>query len=350
MQRSRRILITSLLTVFGAADIAHAQVANPANAGAAQVFTPGAAGGVQAPGNAGAANAAPSNMTGAAAPQGGQGVAYNNLSTPQPLPPLEAPNQSLANYQAAVDAVSPLSPAQIKALRKRIDDSRRAANASPTQPPKPVYSTQTVDLSPGAPPPIVRVSDLGSAVTFIDAAGNPWDIVEVNNLAKGRFDVVHPVPTVPTITITADGGYVEGDVAVFLKGLSFPVVLKMIAGQRETDYRMDVRIPRRGPNAIAPTRGTSEIGLPNDVMQSILDGTQTSHEATPIKMENAPPGMTAFAEGDHIMLRTNLFLTNPAFFGSIAGADGTHVYDIPRTPVVTVTENGVERNVILDLE
>jgi len=289
-------------------------------------------------------------MGGAGASQGGQGVAYNNLSSPQPLPPLQAPNQELSNYQAAVDQVSPLTPAQIRALRKRVDESRRAANTDPTQPPKPVYSVQTVDLSPGAPPPIVRVSDLGSAVTFVDATGNPWDIVEVNNLAKGRFDVVHPVHEVPTITITADGAYVEGDVAVFLKGLSFPVVMKMVAGQRETDYRLDVRIPRRGPNATAVSREAPAIGLPNDVMQSILDGTQTAQEATPVKIENAPAGMTAFAEGDHIMLRTSLFLTNPAFFGSIAGADGTHVYDIPRTPVVTVTENGVERNVILDLE
>ncbi|MEX3917840.1 DotH/IcmK family type IV secretion protein [Paraburkholderia sp. BR10872] len=350
MRSPRCLLVGSLLIAFGAADIADAQTANPANAGAAQVFTPGAAGSAQAPGSAGAANPGSSATAGATAQRGGQGVAYSNLATPQPLPPLEAPNQSIANYDAAVNAVSPLTADQIRALRKRIDDSRRAANASPTRPPKPVYSTQTVDLSPGAPPPIVRVSDLGSAVTFIDAGGNPWDIVEVNNLAKGRFDVLHPVPNVPTITITAQGGYVEGDVAVFLKGLSFPVVLKMVAGQRETDYRMDVRIPRRGPNAIAPARSTPEIGLPSDVMQAILDGTQTTRDATPVKMENAPQGMTAFAEGDHIMLRTNLFLSNPAFFGSIAGADGTHVYDIPRTPVVTVTENGVERNVILDLE
>lgn len=282
---------------------------------------------------------------------GAAGVSYGNLNSPQPLPPLSGPpNQDVSNYNAAVDTVSPLTADQIRMLRKRIDDAKRAANTSPTQPAKPVYSVQTVDLSPGAPPPIVRVSDLGSAVSFVDSAGQPWDIVEVNNLAKDRFDVVHPVKGVPTITITANGTYVEGDVAVFLKGLSFPVVLKMIAGQRETDYRLDVRIPRRGPNAVQPTRGEPSIGLPDDAMQSVLDGTQTVHEATAVHIENAPAGMTAWAVGDHILLRTDLFLNNPAYFGSVSGADGTHVYDIPRTPVVTVTENGVSRNVILDLE
>ncbi len=108
-------------------------------------------------------------------------------------------------------------------------------------------SSQTVDLSPGAPPPIVRVSNLGATVNFIDNTGAPWDIVEVNNMAKGRFEVLKPVTTIPSITITADGDYVEGDVAVFLKDLPFPIVVKMVAGQQETDYRLDVRIPRRGP-------------------------------------------------------------------------------------------------------
>jgi intracellular multiplication protein IcmK len=275
-----------------------------------------------------------------------KGSVYSNPDAPQPLPPLTPAN---ANLDAAVDLVTPLSPSQIRALRKRIDEAKRAASASPTRPPKPVYSVQTVDLSPGAPPPIVRVSDLGSAVTFIDSAGQPWDITEVDNMAKGRFEVLRPVPGVPTITITANGSYVEGDVAVFLKDLSFPVVVKMIAGQRETDYRQDIRIPRRGPNALAPVPATPAIGLPGNGMQAILDGTGTS-EAKPVKIENPPAGMTAWQIGEHIMLRTNLFLTDPAYYGALTGADGTHVYDIPRTPVVTVSENGVSRNVVLDLE
>lgn len=280
----------------------------------------------------------------------GPGAVYANPNAAQPLPPLTQTGSGAgANFDAAVDLVTPLTGNQIKALRKRIDEAKRAASASPTRPPKPVYSVQTVDLSPGAPPPIVRVSDLGSAVTFIDSAGAPWDITEVDNMAKGRFEVLRPVPGVPTITITADGTYVEGDVAVFLKGLPFPIVVKMIAGQRETDYRQDIRIPRRGPNAVASVPGTPLIDLPGEGMQAILDGTGTP-EAKRIRIENGPPGMTAWELGEHILLRTNLFLNDPAYYGALTGADGTHVYDIPRTPVVTVSENGVSRNVILDLE
>ncbi|WP_183085212.1 DotH/IcmK family type IV secretion protein [Trinickia fusca] len=329
MSRSltRPVLAIALL---GLTHIAAAQMARPTNM---------------------AANGGAGDAYGAAAGGGAQGATrqgvYANPNAPQPLPPLA--QQSNANFDAAVDLVTPLTGPQIRALRKRIDDAKRAASANPTRPPKPVYSVQTVDLSPGAPPPIVRVSDLGSAVTFIDSAGAPWDITEVDNMAKGRFEVLRPVPGVPTITITAAGTYVEGDVAVFLKGLSFPIVVKMIAGQRETDYRQDIRIPRRGPNATAPAMATPAIDLPGDSMQAILDGTGTP-EAKRIRIENGPSGMSAWQIGEHILLRTNLFLSDPAYYGAVTGADGTHVYDIPTTPVVTVSENGVSHNIILDLE
>src|SRR5260364_374178 len=53
------------------------------------------------------------------------------------------------------------------------------------------------------------------------ATSAPWDIIEVNNMAPQRFEVLKPVPSVPTMTITAQGDYVEGDVAVFLKDLPY---------------------------------------------------------------------------------------------------------------------------------
>ncbi|WP_176133880.1 DotH/IcmK family type IV secretion protein [Paraburkholderia hospita] len=299
---------------------------------------------------AGAAGQSP-NATGAAGQNsngaGTAGSVYSNPNAPKPLPPL--PDQATVNYDAAVNQVSPLTGDQIKMLRRRIDQAKRAAATSVRSPSKPVSSSVTVDLSPGSPPPIVRVSNLGATVNFIDSTGAPWDIVEVNNMAKGRFEVLKPVPSIPSISITAEGDYVEGDVAVYFKDLPFPIVVKMIAGQKETDYRLDVRIPRRGPNAISPVHGTAAIDLPKDYMQSLLDGVDAAG-AKPIRIENASSDMKAWAIGDRIVLRTSLSLSNPAYYGILTAADGTHVYEIPQTPVVTVSANGASRNIILDLE
>src|SRR5260364_215922 len=75
------------------------------------------------------------------------GHAPAHLNAPQALPPLKA--QENANYDVADDALSPLTESQIRALRRRLDRAKRAAAASPHIPTKPVYSVQTVDLSPG---------------------------------------------------------------------------------------------------------------------------------------------------------------------------------------------------------
>jgi len=267
----------------------------------------------------------------------------------KPLPPLAAPPVGSANFDAAVGTILPLSPEQIVNLRKRLDDARRAGATHPTVPPKPVISSTTVDLSPGATPPIVRVSNQGAAVSFVDITGAPWDLLEVNNLAKGRFDVKAPVPGIPTITITALGDFVEGNVAVFLKGLPIPVVVRMVAGQRETDYRLDLRVPRRGPNAIDPVAGTPAIGLPANYLQTLLDGIDTPN-AKPVRVENAPAGTKAWLIGSNVVIRTDLFLNNPAYQATLAAADGTRVYEIAATPVVTLSEQGALRNVYLDLE
>ncbi|TDF53923.1 DotH/IcmK family type IV secretion protein [Cupriavidus sp. L7L] len=276
-------------------------------------------------------------------------AAVDDANAPRALPPLKPPPVGSANFNSAVDTISPLTSTEILDLRKRVDSARRAASTYPGVPPKPVISTTTVDLSPGSTPPIVRVSNQGAAVSMVDITGAPWDILEVNNLGKRYFEVKQPAKDVPTITITALGDYVEGNVAIFLKGLSIPVMLRMVAGQRETDYRLDLRIPRRGPNAIDPIAGTPSINLPANYLQTLLDGTDTPN-AKPIRVENAPQGTRAWMVGGNVVLRTTLFLNNPAYQATIAAADGTRVYELAPTPVATLSENGSLRNVYLELE
>ncbi len=289
-----------------------------------------------------------STVCGHAAAAGSQSGA-DDANAPRALPPLKAPPVGSANFNSAVDTISPLTTNEILDLRKRVDSARRAAATYPGVPPKPVISTTTVDLSPGSTPPIVRVSNQGAAVSLVDITGAPWDILEVNNLAKRSFEVKQPAKDVPTITITAMGDYVEGNVAIFLKGLPIPVMLRMVAGQRETDYRLDLRIPRRGPNAIDPVAGTPSINLPANYLQTLLDGIDTPN-AKPIRVEHAPPGTRAWIVGGNVVLRTTLFLNNPAYQATIAAADGTRVYELAPTPVATLSENGALRNIYLDLE
>src|SRR5260363_311895 len=72
------------------------------------------------------------------------GHAPADLNAPQALPPLKAKEH--ANYDVAVDALSPLTESKIRALRRRLDRAMCAARASPAIPSSPVLSVRAFDL------------------------------------------------------------------------------------------------------------------------------------------------------------------------------------------------------------
>ena len=43
--------------------------------------------------------------------------------------------------------------------------------------------------------------------------------------------------------------YNNGNLAVRLATLNTPIMISLVSGQKEIDYRVDVQVPGRGPNA-----------------------------------------------------------------------------------------------------
>lgn len=308
---------------------------------AQQPLMPGAAG--QNPSNSGAAPAKPNQGK-------AQADVYQNPNGKKELPPLDPPPPS-DNLKAAYDKLSPLDDTEIRDLRKRLDASKKATAATVNNAPKPEIGRTVVDLSPGAPPPLFTPGVEGGVVAFVDLSGEPWEIVRWVNMAKTRFSVEQPVESIPSLTITPLGDYVSGNLAVFLKGLPTPVVVRMAAAQQNADIRRDIQIPRRGPanSGVGITRGPTAVGLPPDYMQTILDGVETAG-ATPIELKNAPAGTKAWKVGDKLVLRTNFPLNNPASTAELGAADGTRVYEFAPTPIVTISDNGVLKNIYLELD
>src|SRR5260364_190662 len=127
----------------------------------------------------------------------------------------------------------------------------------------------------------------------------------------------------------------------------------MVAGPGQADHPLPLPVPENGPQPQPAITTETAIGLPSATLQSLLEGIEPP-QAKPICIRNAPANMKAWLIGNapasRIVLRTSLFLNNPAYYGSLTSADGTHVYEIPQTPVVTVSENGALRNLFLDWE
>lgn len=241
-------------------------------------------------------------------------------------------------FKQLTDKISPLTPEQIIQLRKDQDKTQRAVATFPTTPPRPVSSTLTVDLSPGVTPPIIRLAaGFVTSVVFLDSTGQPWPIADYNLGNPKNFNLQWDKST-NTLFIQSTTAYNSGNLAIRLATLPTPIMLSLVSGQREVDYRIDLQVNGRGPNALAPLIGDSLPPSINFNLLSVLDGIP-------------PPGSTelevcaAFgrawisAQGK-LIFRTHLTVLSPAWSATVSSADGTHVYEMSPTPLILASQNG----------
>ncbi|WP_426212696.1 DotH/IcmK family type IV secretion protein [Massilia sp. TWP1-3-3] len=172
-----------------------------------------------------------------------------------PIPPLAPPT----NYQRAEQVVSPFSNSEIVRLRQKLDGSRKAKAYRPVRT-VPRISSASVDLSPGSALPIARtLPGEMTTLVFVDATGAPWPLAAAPRVSDARYFEVEWLQGTPAVVISALSAYEDGNVTVFLSGLATPIVIKLSTGEpdskdrsRVVDYRLDLRVPGRGPNATAP--------------------------------------------------------------------------------------------------
>ncbi len=253
---------------------------------------------------------------------------------PEPLPSglaLSGLNQQA--YQQVVQEATPLSPQQIKALRRLVDEAERAAAAPPRFTPKPVSSTVTVSLMPGETPPVVRLfANYVTNLLFIDQLGNPLNVTAVDTGGAATFKLSwsqNLAQASNLIKLSPQSTYAQGNLSVSLKQVPTPVSLTLISGQREVDYRVDVRVKGVGPasqldNSIPSVEA-------NPVWLGLLAGIAPDGAQA---LVSSHPEVQAWAYQNRFYLRTRYALLSPAYVGMQKSADGTYVYEIPPTPVL----------------
>src|SRR5690606_18937934 len=92
---------------------------------------------------------------------------------------VESPGQAMRDeaFDKLLEQALPLSPDQIRTLRRLYDISQRATAETTNTPPKPTSSSTRVQLDPGHSPPIIRLSQgFVSSLVFIDSTGAAWPI------------------------------------------------------------------------------------------------------------------------------------------------------------------------------
>lgn len=253
-----------------------------------------------------------------------------------PTEETKAPTLRDEAFKQLLDKISPLTPDQIIKMRKQDDKTQQAIATTPNTPPRPVSSTLTIDLSPGITPPVVRLSaGFVSSLVFVDSTGQPWPISDYSLGNPKNFNIQWDRKT-NALFIQSTTPYSSANLAVRLVGLDTPVMLSLVSGQKDVDYRVDCQVQARGPNAAAPIVGD---GLPslNANLLSVLDGVP-------------PPGSVelmvscgygrAWLSNGKLIFRTQLTVLSPAWSATVSSPDGTHVYEMVNTPLILASQNG----------
>lgn len=238
-------------------------------------------------------------------------------------------------------AILPMTPEQIQRLRQLFNSTQYAAAIPPTVPPKPVIRSQFVNLAPGTTPPPIRLKQgLVTSLAFLDSTGQPWPIEAYDIGDPSIFNVQWNKVDHILFVQPSKAYYDDRNLVVRLKGLATPVTLTLLPPQlsehNAVDYRVDLHLSGFGPNA-APTPAN---GLPNGanpVLLGVLSGVPPEGS----RVLTVTGGETqAWLLGDKIYVRSRLTILSPGWIGTMSSADGTKAYEMQKTPMILVSQNG----------
>jgi intracellular multiplication protein IcmK len=237
-----------------------------------------------------------------------------------------------------------MSADQVRELMQEIYRRNMATRENSTNrpPARAVTSLHTLDLSPGATPPVVRVAvGQGSVLSFADAAGRPWEIVDNINFNGNAFDVRLIGPHLYTIALREPSA---ANISIVLKDLPRPIVITAVPAQNEVDYLVEFTVPRflggQPPaNALVTAADPSAPVFNAQTLLGYLYRTPP-RDAVALRVEGLP-GVQAWQSSPNTMvIRTDGMVMLPAWLRRHVSTDGMAVYEVPLSPVVSISQNG----------
>lgn len=232
----------------------------------------------------------------------------------------------------------PMTPEQIVRLKQMLAETQRASAVSADAPPKPVSTTQMVDLAPGSVPTPIRMQQgFITSIVFVDSTGAAWPIESCNIGNPKAFNLLPWQPGSNTIMIQALSMYTYGNIAVKLQNLATPVMLTLVPGQKVVDYRVDLRVQQAGPNSQGEVASDTLPEGAKDVLLGVLDGVPPDG-AQPLEVLGGD--CQAWELGNKMYLRTRFTVLSPSWIAVMTSSDGTKAYEMAKSSDVLVSRYG----------
>lgn len=246
-------------------------------------------------------------------------------------------------FAGVLNKMLPISPKQIMALRQLYTETQKAAAVASVPAPKPTASSKSVDLSPGATPPVVRLAaGFITSLVFLDATGQPWP-VKAYSLGDPASYNIQWDQTSNNLLVQSLTQSKAGNLAVVLQHLDTPVMVTLMPGQKAVDYRIDLHVPGFGPQANPVHSGTP--GKANSVLQEVLDGVAPTNSKA---LTVSGGGAQAWMLGSKMYIRTQLILLSPGWIAKMTSADGTNAYELQKTPVLLASKHGKTTELVIE--
>jgi intracellular multiplication protein IcmK len=128
--------------------------------------------------------------------------------------------------------------------------------------------------------------------------------------------------------------------------------MRLNTNRNIVQYRLDVRVPRRGPNAKASLiQGGITTTAGNTTLSRILEGVPPG-KADRLVVKGTDSRTTAYALNGMTYVRTPLTLLSPGWKESVRSADGMNVYVLSNAPVLLLSDQGrmIRANVQKEVE
>lgn len=245
------------------------------------------------------------------------------------LPPVVYPDNSQIAEELIQDLESlQLTPEQVSRV-KQLYLQREQVNATPyITPANPVTRTLAVNLEPGIPPPLLRLSrGQQSSIVFSDVNGNPWFIKKVSLnrqiFSDGQEGAGQDEEASNVLSLEPLKPMAYGNVSVTLNGLSTPVIFTLVSGQDDVDVRVDAKIPGYNPDAGHSVSVTSLPTIDGELVY-FMDGVPPK-EAKRLNVRGLD-GTTAWEYGGNLYLRTRASAQYPAYRNAARSTSGVSVY------------------------
>lgn len=258
----------------------------------------------------------------------------------------DQPSINREAFDRVADSVSPLSADQVHKIRNLWNESQRLKTFTGTPPPRPSNVSRMVNLGVGGLPTVVRLgAGYVSVVSFFDIYGNPWPIRGYNVGNPGIVNIIWNQSSREedasgaglsnTLMMQAQTLYNPTNMVVLLRGMNTPVLLELIPGQSEVDYRLDLQVPKPGPMHDA---SESLPSAPRPVMVDLLNNVPPNGSVQlPVKGGEAQ----AWKHQGRIYLRTPYTIISPAWLSKMTGPNGdVHVYEMANVSVALALQHG----------